>query len=410
MGRTIGSSEQTGGREKGREPPRGSAPLWLLALITLSGTFAMHAFVPALPIAAREFGAGIGEAQLTLSAYIIGLSVGQLTYGPVADRYGRRPVLFIGMAVYCLASLAAMAAPTIHVLVAIRFLQALGGCTGLVLGRAIVRDLSTGSDTARRLSLMNLMVMAGPGLSPLLGSLLTDLTGWRSIFAALSLLGLGNFVLIWRLLPETGGTGSHDFRSILRSYGHLVRSRQFLGYAIGGSCATTSVYAFVSAAPFIFVEQLHRPHQEVGVYLMVNIVGAWLGSLVANRLIGRFPAERLMTAGNLLSCLCALVLLGFVASGSFGVAAIVVPMLFLTLGAGLTSPMAMSAALGVNPAVAASASGLYGALQMAVGAACATLSGIGGNPAVAVGVVLLSAGVLAQAAFASVRMRKAPDG
>ncbi len=375
------------------------APLWLLALLTLSGTIAMHIFVPALPFAARDLGAGIGAAQLTLSAYIIGLSAGQLTYGPISDRYGRRPVLFVGMAVYAVASLAAMFAPTIETLIAVRFFQALGGCTGLVLGRAIVRDGSAGTEAAKKLSLMNLMVMAGPGLSPLLGSLLTDLTGWRSIFAVLSLVGLANFLLVLRLLPETGGAAGHDVRSILRSYSHLARSRIFLGYAIGGSFATTSVYAFISAAPFIFIDQLHRPHQEVGLYLMVNVAGAWLGNLAASRLIGRLPSDRLMVFGNMLSCACALVLLGFALFDRLGVASIVVPMLFLTLGAGIASPMAMTGAIGVNPTIAGSSSGLYGATQMAVGAVCAMMGGIGGNPAVAVGVVLLAAGLLAQFSF-----------
>ncbi|MBI1243951.1 MAG: Bcr/CflA family efflux MFS transporter [Alphaproteobacteria bacterium] len=381
------------------QSPKRHAPLWLLAIITISGTVAMHIFVPALPLVAQDFGAGIGTAQLTLGVYIAGLSVGQLTYGPISDRYGRRPVLFAGMAAYAAASLAAMLAPTIHTLIVLRFVQALGGCTGLVLGRAIVRDSTEGTDAARKLSLMNLMVMAGPGLSPVLGSLLADITGWRSIFAVLSLLGFANFLLVWRMLPETGGTTSHDARSILRSYGHLVRSRTFLGYAIGGSCATTSVYAFVSAAPFIFVNQLHRPQHEVGFYLMVNIIGAWLGSLAASRLIGRVRNYRLMVLGNALSFTCAIVLLAVALFGSLGVAAIIVPMLFLTMGAGIASPLAMSSALGVNPSIAGSASGLYGSVQMAVGAVCSMLSGLGGNPAVAVGSVLLAACVLAQLSF-----------
>lgn len=379
---------------------RAQAPLWLLALITLSGTIAMHIFVPALSQVARDLDAGASATQLTLSAYVVGLSLGQLTYGPISDRYGRRPLLFVGMAVYALASFAAMLAPTIGTLVVIRFFQALGGCTGLVLGRAIVRDYASGAEAARRLSLMNLMVMAGPGLSPLLGSVLADITGWRSIFAALAALGLVNFVLIWRMLPESGGGSGHDARSVLRSYGRLARSPVFLGYAIGGSCATTSVYAFIGAAPFIFIDRLQRPAHEVGVYLMVNIIGAWLGSLVASRLIGRFPSDRLMVAGNALSCAFAVVLLGVALSGAPSVAWIVGPMLLFTMGAGIASPMALSASLGVDPSIAGSASGLYGSIQMAFGAACASLSALGGDPTVAVGVVLLSAGVFAQLSFA----------
>jgi MFS transporter, DHA1 family, multidrug resistance protein len=197
--------------------PKTASPLWLLALITLTGTLAMHIFVPALQLAAHDFAASASTAQLTLSAYIVGLSLGQLTYGPTSDHFGRRPVLIIGMIIYALSSLAAMLAPTMNALILARFIQALGGCAGLVLGRAIVRDNASGNDAARNLSLMNLMVMAGPGLSPLIGSALAATTGWRSIFTALSCLGLANLILIWRLLPETTGGSGHDVGAVVRS-------------------------------------------------------------------------------------------------------------------------------------------------------------------------------------------------
>ncbi|HEV2572655.1 MAG TPA: multidrug effflux MFS transporter [Beijerinckiaceae bacterium] len=375
------------------------APLWLLALITLSGTLAMHIFVPALPLAGQDLQASTGAMQLTLSAYIIGLSIGQLTYGPISDRFGRRPVLIVGIVIYVIASLAALLAPTVQALIVTRFFQALGGCAGLVLGRAIVRDSVSGSDAAKRLSLMNLMVMAGPGLSPLVGSLLAAVTGWRSIFAALCVLGLVNLFLIWRLLPETTGGQGHDVGMVLRNYRRLVKSRGFLGYTLGGGCATTSIYAFIGAAPFIFVDQLHRPAHEVGIYLAINILGAWFGSLTVNRLIGGLSTGRLMVIGNLVSCIGAIAFLSFVLAGALGVMSTVIPMLLLSYGAGVAGPTALSEALGINPAVAGSASGLYGFTQMSIGAVCAALSGVGGNPALAVGIVLLSAGLLAQLSF-----------
>src|SRR5690349_10635206 len=135
-------------RGAGAAAQKTASPLWLLALITLSGTLAMHIFVPALQLAAHDFAASATTMQLTLSAYIVGLSLGQLTYGPISDHFGRRPVLIIGLLIYALSSLAAMLAPTINVLILARFIQALGGCAGLVLGRAIVRDNASGSDAA----------------------------------------------------------------------------------------------------------------------------------------------------------------------------------------------------------------------------------------------------------------------
>jgi MFS transporter, DHA1 family, multidrug resistance protein len=382
-------------------PPRPvrRAPLWLLALITFSGTMAMHIFVPALPFAAADLGTSAASTQLTLSFYIIGLALGQLVYGPISDHFGRRPVLIVGMALYALAGLGAMLSPTIHTLIAARLFQALGGCAGLVLGRAIVRDNASGGDAAKKLSLMNLILMVGPGLSPLLGSALATTAGWRSIFVVLCALGVVNLVLTWRLLPESSGGQGYDMLTVLRGYSHLLKSRRFLGYAIGGGCATTSLYAFIGAAPFIFVGQLHRPAHEVGYYLALNIAGAWFGSLTASHLIGKASTGRLMVLGNLLSCASATVFLLAVVSGSLTVPLTVLPMLVLTYGAGIASPTALAEALSVNPRVAGSASGLYGFAQMGIGAACTALAGVGESPALAAGIVLLVAGMLAQLSF-----------
>jgi DHA1 family bicyclomycin/chloramphenicol resistance-like MFS transporter len=375
------------------------APLWLLALITFSGTVAMHIFVPALPFAATDLDATAASMQLTLSFYIVGLALGQLVYGPISDHFGRRPVLIAGMALYAFAGLGAMLSPTICALSAARLFQALGGCAGLVLGRAIVRDSASGADAAKKLSLMNLILMVGPGLSPLLGSALALTAGWRSIFVVLCALGIANLILTWRLLPESSAGRGNDMLTVLRSYGRLLKSRRFLGYAIGGGCATTSFYAFIGAAPFIFVGQLHRPMHEVGYYLTLNIAGAWFGSLTASRLIGKASTGRLMVLGNLLSCMSAMVFLLAAVSGSLSVPLTVLPILVLTYGAGIASPTALAEALSVNPQVAGSASGLYGFAQMGIGAVCMSLAGIGENPALATGIVLLAAGILAQLSF-----------
>ena len=375
-----------------------SSPLWLLALITLNGTLAMHIFVPALPAAARDLHASVAAAQMTLSVYVVGLSLGQLTYGPISDHFGRRPVLMFGMALYAAASLAALFAPTIGSLVFARLFQALGGCSGLVLGRAIVRDSAAGETAARRLSLMNLMTMAGPGLSPMVGAAMVDATGWRSIFALIGLLGLASLALVWRLLPETGG-GRDNTANVLVNYARLLKSPAFVCYSIGGGCATTSMYAFIGAAPFIFVDQLHRPPGEIGVYLAINILGTWLGSLTASRVIGRFPMSRLMVIGNLISCLSAAIFLGLAASGGLSATLAVAAMMALCFGAGIASPTALAQALSINPKIAGSASGLYGFVQMVVGAICTACAGIGRNPSLTVGIILLTAGLVAQLCF-----------
>jgi len=393
-----------------RNPPP-HVPLWLLALFTFSGTLAMHIFVPALALAGRDLDAGNGAMQMTVSLYIIGLAVGQLIYGPLSDRYGRRRVLMVGLAIYTVAGLAAALAPQVYALIAARLFQALGGCAGLVLGRAMVRDTAAPSEAAKRLALMNLMVTVAPGIAPIVGGALAATLGWRAVLFVLCVLGVVNFMFAWRLLPETGATAARITAATLaRHYRRLLASRQFLGYAVGGGCATTSMFAFVASAPFIFVNQLHRPADEVGLYLAVLVSGVWLGSVLTTRLIGKVPLDRLLVGGNLFSVAAALALLALVLSGHATVAPIIISMFFYTLGAGVAGPTALTLAVSVNPKVIGSASGLYGAVQMAVGALCTALAGLGGSPALSTALVLSGAGVLGQLSFwAASRGRGAAD-
>jgi DHA1 family bicyclomycin/chloramphenicol resistance-like MFS transporter len=381
--------------------PYPRVPLWLLALITFSGTLAMHIFVPALPQAAVDLGASQAAMQSTVSLYILGLAVGQLAYGPLSDRFGRRPVLMAGLVVYTISGLAAALAPDAQALITARLFQALGGCAGLVLGRAIVRDIAAPQDAARRLALMNLMVTVGPGLAPLVGSALAASVGWRSIFFVLCGLGVMNFLFAWKMLPETGqpGPARAGSASLAQNYLKLIRSRAFLGYSIGGGCATTSMYAFIASAPFIFTQQLHRPTHEVGIYLALLISGVWLGSMLASRLVSRMPIETVLVRANWISVVAAFVLLAVTLAGQLNVPLAVGCMFLFTLGAGTAAPAALTQAISVNPQVIGSASGLYGFTQMATGAICTALAGVGRDPALAAAIILAVSGVIAQGSF-----------
>ena len=381
-------------------PSRPRVPIWLLALITLSGTVAMHIFVPAMPAAAADLGSGIGPMQFSISLYVLGLAAGQLFYGPLSDRFGRRPVLIAGLVVYTLAGVASVFAMDTFSLLAARLFQALGGCAGLVLGRAIVRDISGTEDTARKLATMNLMVAVGPGAAPIIGGLMTTWYGWRSILVLLAFIGLALLLLAWLRVPETAPEGAGgDTRSVLKSYAGLIRSRAFIGFAIGGGCATTAMYAFVTAAPFIFTRDLGRPASETGFYVATLIVGFWIGSVIARRAIGRVSLRLTLVGANLLSAVAAIGFLVVVLSGALTVWFMVATMLIFTLGAGSASPVALTQAISVNPRAVGSASGLYGSVQMLVGAICSSLVGIGDDPALAAALVLAAAGILAQFCF-----------
>jgi len=376
-----------------------SAPTWLLAVLALAGTMSMHIFVPALPRAAEQLTASADEIRLSITFYVFGLAIGQLFYGPFSDRVGRRPALLVGFGLYTIAGLAAALAPNVIALVAARLLQALGGCSGIVLSRAIVRDGSSRQEAAKRLALMNLLVTASPGVAPLVGGFLANATGWRSIFLLLSALGFFCLISIWRLVPETGAKDVESWRGLAKNYAKLLRSPTFLGFAIGGACVTTSMYAFVAAAPFIFVNQFGRPDSEVGIFLAIVVGGLWIGSVLSSRLATRSDLTRLLLAANGVSLIAAVALLSLVLSGGLSVASTLTCMFVFNLGVGLASPLALTEAISVVPEAGGSASGTYGFAQMSFGAVCTLLVGLGSNPALAAALVLLGASATGLSAF-----------
>ena len=373
--------------------------LKLLALLTLSGTLAMHVFAPALPFVVESLHTSAASAQLTISVYIAGLAIGQLIYGPVADRWGRRPTLMFGTALFTAGSIAAALAPNIQSLIAARAFQAFGGCAGLLLGRTILRDTAAPQEMVRRMALMNLMITLGPAVAPLIGAALAPWLGWRVILLGMALLGVVNLGCCFWLLPETAPARTDadgQLRELARRYGGLLRSPRFVGYAIGGGCATTATYGYITAAPFIFVRQLQRPPQEIGIYLTLVIVGIWLGSAAAARLARRLPPDRLLLGGQALSTAASLALLAVVSAGGLSVTALVACMGVFTLGVGMASPGAITQALAVDPRVAGTATGLYGCTQMAVGATCSALVVLGRNPALSTALVLAGASLVGQ--------------
>ncbi|QHI98608.1 Bcr/CflA family efflux MFS transporter [Xylophilus rhododendri] len=375
-------------------------PVWLLVLITLSGTLGMHMFVPALPQAALDLGTGTAAMQMTISLYIAGLAVGQLIYGPLSDAFGRRPMLLGALALYTAAGVIAALSTGIHALIAARLLQALGGSAGLVLGRAIVRDTVRSDDAVRKLALLNLMMVIGPGLAPIVGGLVATHTGWRSIFLLLALTGAVAWGCAAKLLPETGHpTGRLSPRSLARDYRELLASPRFLGFAIGGGCSTTAFYAFLAAAPFIFAGQLHRPPAELGFCLALLMIGFSVGNASTSRLVRFMAPERVLMAGNLLSVACAALLLALAGSAWLSVGPVMLLMFLFTVGAGSCSPVALARAISVDPRLTGSAAGLYGCAQMVVGAISTALVSLGSDPAISAAAVLTLMAVVARVGF-----------
>ena len=373
--------------------------MWLLVLVTLTGTLAMHMFVPALATAARDLNTSPAVMQSSITVYIFGLAVGQLVYGPISDKYGRRPCLLLGLLLFTVAGLACVAAQSPAMLITARFVQGLGGCSGLLLGRAIVRDTSSAEGTMRRLATISLVTMVGPALAPLIGGLIAGAFGWRWVLAVFVALGAAGLLLSWRLLPETRPESSADNSgSVGAEYALLLRSNAFLGSVIGGS-SSMAFYAYVVVAPFLFAERFGQPAAVVGLYLSANVVGICLGNLLSVRLAARARAMNVMLGANGFCLACSVVLLAQLTLFQPTEWGIVTTMFGYCVGVGTCGPMALASAMSVRPAVAGSASGIYGFGQMAFGALCSALAGLGSDHALTAASVLVSASLMGQVGF-----------
>jgi MFS transporter, DHA1 family, multidrug resistance protein len=384
------------------------APFALIVAITACGTLGMHLIIPALPDTARAFGVSAAAVQLTITLYLIGLAIGQLVYGPISDRFGRRPVLLAGLALFTLAGIATTAAPTAWMLVIARILQSIGACAGLVLGRAIVRDSATPDRAAAQLAMLTLVMSAAPAIAPVLGGYATAWFGWRAAFALLALIGAMTLTLAVLLLPETNAMQASARASMLLGSVRLFRSRAFCGYVIGGACTTTSFYAFMAASPFILVNLLHQPTERVGLYYLLLMAGVAGGSLTANRIAGRIRTALALRVANSIAIIGAACFMAADLTGVLTVATVIAPVVVFMIGACMASPFALSGAVSVNPHAIGAASGLYGFTQMGYGALCTVAVEVWRPGSVfTVAVVLLGSALLGQGAL-SLAARRSP--
>lgn len=360
------------------EGRRDAPPLALLIAVTMSGTLALHIFIPALPTVGRELGASPTTVQLTITMYLVGLAAGQLVYGPISDRFGRRPVLVGSLALYLLGFLLAIPAASIDALIVARVLQSLGACGALVLGRAMVRDVSTDADATKKLAVLITCMTLTPSLAPGLGGLIEAWFGWRAIFVVLAAMVATMLALVVALAPETNRNlvSTRGVSFILGGYARLLRSGKFRHYLLAGACSGTSLYAFLAVAPFLYVELLHRSAQEVGLFCVIVSLGMAAGAVLVRLLIGRMELRRGARLGNLISVLAAFLLMAAHFTGMISVTTLTGATLIYALGVGIAGPNIVAGAMGVDPAAAGSASGLYGFCQMAVGALCTLAVGL----------------------------------
>jgi len=332
-------------------------------------------YLPSLPTLERAFSADAASVQLTLAAFFVGLALGQALYGPLVDRFGRRMPLYAGTTLYVLASAGCALAPSVQSLIVLRFAEAVGGCAGVVVARAVVRDLFDEQESARMFSLMMLVMGVAPILAPLAGGYLLLLSGWRSIFWALAVFGglcLAG-ALLW--LPETrsqrattrGGVGG-----AVTAYGQLLADRRFLGYTLAGGFAQAGMFAYISGSPVVFIDLYGVPAQHYGWLFGFNALGLIVASQLNRRLLVTHSAASILARANHANATCGIVLLLLASTGTGGFAGILVPLFGYVASLGFVFPNSAALAMAPQGQRAGSASALLGTVQFSA----ATLASI----------------------------------
>lgn len=283
------------------------------------GPITTDLYLPALPLIGRELGGSVADVQLTLSIYLFGFAAAQLVLGPLSDRLGRKPVLLAGLFVYLLGSLGCMLAPNISLLVLARLVQAVGACSGPVVGRAMIRDLYAPPDMARILAYVSSAMAIAPMLGPVIGGWLTVWFGWRANFAALLSIALVLAACAWRWLPESNAHRDPLATSPARIVGNfrtLFADRVFVGYSLCFGAAYGALFSFISGSSFVFIEIYRVPPQWYGASFALAVLGYIFGALMSGRLASRAPADAMIRVGGALGAAAALAMLPLAATAA----------------------------------------------------------------------------------------------
>ena len=350
----------------------------LLAGMSAIGPLTTDMYLPSLPDIARQLSASTAEVQLTISAYLLGFAVGQILYGPVSDRHGRKPVLLVAVGIYCAASLACALSTSIDMLIVARAFQALGGSGGIVLARAIVRDLYAGVRAGRELSLIGSVMALAPVLAPIIGGALQTGLGWRAVFFVLVAAGLSGAGIVWLLLPETLETRAAEpvsLASMLQSYRVVARNPAYLAFLGLASTSYAGLFAWISGASFVLQNLYGLTPFDFGVAFALGSVGYMTGATLAARLVVRLGINGTLGIGGCAVSAGGLGMVVAVALGLTSAASLVLPVAVYLAGLGLVLPQAIAGAMAPFPERAGAASALLGFIQQSVAALCGAVVG-----------------------------------
>lgn len=382
----------------------------LLGIFSTLGPFTIDMYIPAFPEIAQNFGTSASLVQFSLTACLLGLGIGQLVMGSLSDVYGRRNPLLISMAVYIISSLACAFAPNVGLLILFRFAQGFAASAGIVISRAIARDLYSGHELTKFFSLLLLVGNLGPLAAPIAGSGILSFTTWVGVFIALSLLGIYLLAMTkWRLKETLPAERREkpNFANQLRGYGRLLRDRRFVGYMLAQGIMIAGVFAYVSGTPFIY-QNIYGVTPAVFAFLFgSNGISLIIGSQLVGRMAHRISEQTFLLFGLWVALLASIAVL-VVAAVHGPLFTLVIPLFFFVCSIGMTSTAAFPLAMERQANMAGSAAALLGVIPFLLGAVVAPLVGIAGeNTAVPLGVIIVVTSAAAMLAYFGL-VRKAP--
>ena len=351
----------------------------VLGLLSAIGPFAIDMYLPALPAIGASLGADVGAVQWSLTAFFLALGVGQPVYGPVSDMVGRKPPLYFGLGLFLLASVGCALATDVHTLVLLRFVQGLGAAAGMVIPRAVVRDLHTGTEAARLMSLLMLVFSVSPLLAPLAGSGVIAVAGWRGVFWAVAVAALAGVVLVQRALPETQGPAQRvrgGLGAALAGYRVLLRDWHYLGLVAIGGCSMAGFFVFLAGSPFVLINHYGLSPVEYSVAFSVNAAAFFASAQFTARLGRRFGLVPVVKAAASGAGVVMAALLAYYLAGGDRLEVLLVLYFIASAFMGLVIPTTSVLALEEHGAIAGTASALLGTLQMLIGAAAMGLVGL----------------------------------
>ncbi len=355
--------------------------LSIAALVAL-GPLSTDMYLPALPGMASEFDTDSGNIQLTLSLFMVGFAFAQIIYGPLSDRFGRKPVLLIGLLIFIISSIGCALSSSINTLLLFRFLQALGGSAGPVLGRAMVRDIHGPESSGKILSHIASAMALAPAVAPIAGGFMFIAWGWASIFWLLVSFGIAETLLLYFKIEESA---PQEFRhpksinTILSNYKTLLKDRNYLGYTLTCTLSFAGLFSYLSGSSFVIIDYFSVSEVGYGLLFSLVVIGYISGTLTGGKLSLSWGYKNLVALGSIICLFSGLLMLILTGLNTQHVASIVIPMMFFMMGVGLVMPQSMAGALANYPQMAGSASGMLGFIQMSIAGIAGIIVGHGYN-------------------------------